>query len=89
MNVLQHPEPVIRRRQAEIIAILLVPYLRQLADRQSFIKQHLLDLITDDDMQIISQFIRFDPDERVLHAIDPEKERLRCNVFELFREMLL
>ncbi|MNI87391.1 hypothetical protein D3C73_1445880 [compost metagenome] len=63
VNILQYTCTIVWRCNSEIGFILFIPYLRHLAHFKPLVKDHFLDLVTNNDMQIISKLIRLDANQ--------------------------
>ncbi|MNV79379.1 hypothetical protein D3C71_1729290 [compost metagenome] len=50
MNILQYAQTVGWWNDPQVLLVLGIPYLRQVLDLQSFIKDQLLDLVADNNM---------------------------------------
>ena len=57
MDILEHSFRLILRAHSQILLIFVSPELRQLLHVQIFLYQHLLNLIADQHMETVAQFI--------------------------------
>jgi len=66
VNVLQAAFRVGFGTNAEIFLVLIVPNLGDLRDLEIAPDQIALDLEADDDMEVVGEFVRLDPDEVIV-----------------------
>ena len=78
MHVLQHAAAVVRRRNAQVLPILLVPRLGQIGRLKLAVEQRPLQLEADEDVQVVRGFVGLDANQRRPHVVDGEIERHRA-----------
>ena len=82
VDVLQAALGIVRGRDSQGLAVLLVPCVGQLADWQFIGKQGLLQLEADDDVQVVSHLVGLDPDQAGLHVVDGGQELVERDIMK-------
>src|SRR5207245_5352999 len=75
-------KPVVGRRQAEQLLELLVPGGGHVGGLQLAVDQRLLQLESEDDVNVVSRLVRLDANEGRLHVVDGEYPIVERNVAE-------
>ena len=82
MHVLEHPEPVVRRLDTQVLAHALVPHLGQVLELDRLREQLLLELEAEDDVQVVGRLVGLDADQRRLDPVDGAVPVLELDVLE-------
>ena len=86
MDILKHTFRCIGRTHTQILLIFVCPHFRKVFHLKSSFHQLLLDLIADQNVKAVGQFIGLGSDETWLDFIDCPHKLLQSDIPQLLRK---